>query len=275
MSHSLGSNQELELRGQINVRSLKTGSLTVQQDSTIDLKELKVAADANEFYHLEATVKTNNIERIYLTSTKACLLYESQLSDIITIHVDLLGNIYGVSISTSRSQCNGEIIENQPNLNTTVLISYMEHGPVPDVAMYVQKMEQEKVAKERGETKDNRSFFAKYWMYILPVVIITIHVDLLGNIYGVSISTSRSQCNGEIIENQPNLNTTVLISYMEHGPVPDVAMYVQKMEQEKVAKERGETKDNRSFFAKYWMYILPVVLVFMMSGASNPEQGSR
>lgn len=28
-------------------------------------------------------------------------------------------------------------------------------------------------------------------------------------------------------------------------------MYVQKIEQEKVAKERGETKDNRSFIAKY------------------------
>lgn len=28
-------------------------------------------------------------------------------------------------------------------------------------------------------------------------------------------------------------------------------MYVQKVEQEKVAKERGETKDNRSFIAKY------------------------
>lgn len=32
---------------------------------------------------------------------------------------------------------------------------------------------------------------------------------------------------------------------------PDVAMFVQKVEQEKVAKERGETKDNRSFIAKY------------------------
>jgi hypothetical protein len=28
-------------------------------------------------------------------------------------------------------------------------------------------------------------------------------------------------------------------------------MFVQKVEQEKVAKERGETKDNRSFIAKY------------------------
>ena len=32
---------------------------------------------------------------------------------------------------------------------------------------------------------------------------------------------------------------------------PDVSLHVQKLEQEKTAKDRGETKDNRSFLAKY------------------------
>nr|CAG4642217.1 EOG090X0JXR [Eurycercus lamellatus] len=172
LSHSLGSLQPFESRGQINVRSLKTGSVSVQQDTNASFKDLKSAAEANEFYHLEALVKYNGIERTFLSSTKACLLLESQLSDIITIHVDLMGNIYGVSIAASTNQCGGEVLEFEPSFNTTVLISYMEHGPIPDVAMYVQKIEQEKVAKERGETKDNRSFIAKYWMYILPLVLV-------------------------------------------------------------------------------------------------------
>ena len=42
----------------------------------------------------------------------------------------------------------------------------------------------------------------------------------------------------------------VLVQPMEMGPQPDTAAFVQRMEQEKLAKERGETKDNRSFFAK-------------------------
>merc|ERR1712071_639247 len=172
LTHSFGTAGEFEPRGQINVRSLRSGSFSVQQDSFFELKGLQDAAEADELYHLEAVVKTNNIERTFLTSTKACLLYESALSDIITINVDLLGNIYGVSLSTSLSQCSGIVLESVPSHNTTVLISYMEHGPIPDVAMYVQKMEQEKVAKARGETKDNRSFLAKYWMYILPVVLV-------------------------------------------------------------------------------------------------------
>merc|ERR1712189_175900 len=62
LAHSFGPNGEFEPRGQINVRSLRAGSFSVQQ---------------------------------------ASLLYESALSDIITIHVDLLVNIYGVSLSTS------------------------------------------------------------------------------------------------------------------------------------------------------------------------------
>ena len=65
----------------------------------------------------------------------------------------------------------------------------------------------------------------------------------------------------------------VVVQHMEPGPQPDTAAFIQRMEQEKIAKERGETKDNRSFFAKYWMYIIPVVLVLAMSGG-NPEGGA-
>lgn len=59
---------------------------------------------------------------------------------------------------------------------------------------------------------------------------------------------------------------------METGPQPDTAAFIQKVEQEKLAKQRGETKDNRSFFAKYWMYIVPVVIILAMNSA-NPEAG--
>lgn len=48
-----------------------------------------------------------------------------------------------------------------------------------------------------------------------------------------------------------NFNTTVYIRHMELGPVPDTATYIQRLEKEKEAKERGENKDNRSFLGKY------------------------
>ena len=45
-----------------------------------------------------------------------------------------------------------------------------------------------------------------------------------------------------------------------------IAPVMKSHHQDKLAKERGETKDNRSFLATYWMYIIPVVLVLAMSG---------
>lgn len=52
---------------------------------------------------------------------------------------------------------------------------------------------------------------------------------------------------------------------------PDTASYIQKMEREREARERGDVKDNRGFLAKYWMYLVPVVVLVLLSGASNPE----
>ena len=42
LSHSLGSTNSFEPRGQISVRSLKSGSLNIQQDSSFELKDIKV-----------------------------------------------------------------------------------------------------------------------------------------------------------------------------------------------------------------------------------------
>jgi len=51
------------------------------------------------------------------------------------------------------------------------------------------------------------------------------------------------------------------------APVPDTSTYIAKMEQMK--SEKAEGKDNRSFLAKYWMYIVPVVLVMLLSGGAQ------
>ena len=92
---------------------------------------------------------------------------------------------------------------------------------------------------------------------------------------------------------------------MENGPVPDTADFIQKMEQvtgqgctditlvlarvvincwtglqiqkiqfqDKMNKKEGATTDNRSFLAKYWMYIVPIVIFMAINGATSPENG--
>lgn len=43
------------------------------------------------------------------------------------------------------------------------------------------------------------------------------------------------------------------------------------MERDREARDRGEVKDNRGFLAKYWMYIVPVVILVFLTSAGAPE----
>jgi len=111
--------------------------------------------------------------------------------------------------------------------------------------------------------------------------VVSIHLVPSGEIFSISYSMSvnnfMSQQNGirHQVPRSQQYNTTVLVHSGENGPVPDTAPYLEKLEMEKLARERGdEGRDNRSFLAKYWMYIVPVALLVLLSGASNPEGGS-
>lgn len=66
-------------------------------------------------------------------------------------------------------------------------------------------------------------------------------------------------------------STVVTLKTIEQAPVPDTAGFIQKIEKEREARDRGETKDNRSFLSKYWMYIVPAVILLLISGITNPE----
>lgn len=159
-------------RGQITVQNVVTGDISVSQ-SQVDfntIESLQALANRNGIYRLKAVVKTSRGREVsFLSFVKACLLVESGLSDTITISVDQSGSVIAVTESSVCSICEG--IQKSPSelqeFNTTIFFKNIEQGPMPDTASYIQKMEREREARERGETKDNRSFFAKYWIYIV------------------------------------------------------------------------------------------------------------
>lgn len=45
--------------------------------------------------------------------------------------------------------------------------------------------------------------------------------------------------------------TSIQVKHPDGGPAPDTTSYIQKIEREREARERGDVKDNRSFIAKY------------------------
>jgi len=62
-----------------------------------------------------------------------CALYESRLSDKLTVHVDLSGNLIAASVTTSLPYCSGndDIAAHElTEFNTTVDVQQTVAGPV-------------------------------------------------------------------------------------------------------------------------------------------------
>ncbi|XP_046824999.1 ER membrane protein complex subunit 10 [Vespa crabro] len=159
-------------RGNVTITSVRSGASVVGQNGLLQaqINQLKDLAKNDGKYRLKAIARTSSgSETTFLTSIPACYLLGSNLEDILTVWIDSSAEPIAVSLSSS-----GPCVMDSPFTNmwtTNIIVKYPDSGPAPDTATYIQKLEREREARERGETKDNRSFLAKYWMYIVPALI--------------------------------------------------------------------------------------------------------
>ncbi|KAJ8675990.1 hypothetical protein QAD02_011776 [Eretmocerus hayati] len=159
-------------RGNITISSIRSSAAVIVQPSLseADVKKLKALASNSGKYQLKAIVKTSSSsETTFLSSVLACNLLGSNLKDVLYVWLDSTAEPVAVNL-VSRGPCSSED-PTTLNWTTDVNIKYPDGGLAPDTAPYIQKLEREKLARESGEVKDNRSFFAKYWMYIVPALI--------------------------------------------------------------------------------------------------------
>ncbi|KAK3893837.1 hypothetical protein Pcinc_002372 [Petrolisthes cinctipes] len=187
-------------RSTIQVRSVKSGNAVVTHTRpwTTDLNQkLKKLVEADDLYRIRVYQKGSEEKGYVSTFTKACQVFESRLSETLSLMVDSSGtSVVGVWLITPVCVCDGEenggesdnvggssnggggggeiITSPSSSLqhNTTVIIRSPIPSPVPDTATYIEKLEAMK--NEKAEGKDNRSFLAKYWMYIVPLVLIMV-----------------------------------------------------------------------------------------------------
>ncbi|KAH8381370.1 hypothetical protein KR093_003481 [Drosophila rubida] len=183
LHHSLSPSrpEHFTHRGNISIPSLNAGLSTVLQNELSDseLEDMKTLSKQNGFYRLKATVTypNGNTQR-FLTSSKACSLLASQFNDVLWISLDAYGFVTGITASQdpapNSSGCSPEDLAQvkEKRFRSDVIIRHAELAPVPDTGSFIQKYEREREARERGEVRDNRGFFAKYWMYIVPVVLL-------------------------------------------------------------------------------------------------------
>lgn len=82
------------------------------------------------------------------------------LEDLLHVWLDSVAEPVAVNL-VSRGPCTTQGPSTKM-WTTNVQVKYPDGGPIPDTATYIHKLEKEREARERGETKDNRSFLAKY-----------------------------------------------------------------------------------------------------------------
>lgn len=184
IQHSLEAGEKAVFtdRGYLNFKSLNQGVGSYLQSSTLSPEEsnqLKELALNGGHYRARVPTQLLSLQTSddidYVSSyMKACSLLESNMSDDITIHADQSGHVLGISILPMRGICTktaDQIADmDLATFNTTVTLSLVVPGPAPDTQAYLDKIEEEKLQK-KANGADNRSFFAKYWMYIVPVVL--------------------------------------------------------------------------------------------------------
>uniref|UniRef100_A0A0K8SWX9 ER membrane protein complex subunit 10 n=1 Tax=Lygus hesperus TaxID=30085 RepID=A0A0K8SWX9_LYGHE len=138
-----------------------------------------------------------------------------------------------------------------------------------DEFMHIKTVIQTAVSKELEFLS-----FAKSCAFLQSPALLNVNVDHAGSIVSTSLSPSVNMGSIDEIIKPSTLDVNYVFKHPEIGPMPDTATYINRLDKEREAKERGSTQDNRSFFAKYWMYIVPVVLFVLLSGSANADASS-
>ena len=162
MEHSFDNGKSYSNRGTVTIHSLRSGAVSIQQEDLTEAEKnsLEELCDQDALYLVRAVSNSGEALASYRSAHHACNLVDTGLSDLFTIQLDWRHKLVSIHLSTP-SLPNKVPLTTLAGFKSKVYVQHMESGPSPDTASFIQRIEEEKLAKQRGDTKDNRSFFAK------------------------------------------------------------------------------------------------------------------
>lgn len=96
---------------------------------------------------------------------------------------------------------------------------------------------------------------------------LTLTTGYTGRLNSMSIKTQPSKTSATNSE----LNVFASLQNIKPGQAPETEVYLEKLRKEQEQKEKGAQGENQSFFSKYWIYIVPFVVIMFISNLANPE----
>jgi hypothetical protein len=99
---------------------------------------------------------------------------------------------------------------------------------------------------------------------------LTVNTDINNRLNSISIKTHKSQ-NHIPIDDLEYLSLYASVQNIRTAQTPDTEAYLDKIRKEQEQKEKGAQGGNESFWSKYWMYIVPFLVVMFLMNLVNPE----
>ncbi|CAL8069987.1 unnamed protein product [Calicophoron daubneyi] len=177
VEHSLDDGHTFKPIGSLSSR-LSSGVMSVNlEDTRIGEKDFQLLLNLvgrSGLYHVRIRLSESD----YLESAvMACLLVGSEMKAKFMVSVNEDGFPIALHISTPRFECASVSSlptspADLPRISLNLEVQKPNKGASPETIKYLLKLEKQREEMARAEQGDNRSFFAKYWTYIVPAVIL-------------------------------------------------------------------------------------------------------
>nr|VZI45184.1 unnamed protein product [Spirometra erinaceieuropaei] len=104
---------------------------------------------------------------------------------------------------------------------------------------------------------------------------LTVSLDASASAVAITLVAENQTCMSLPPSHDLTLQTVAYVQRPSLGTGPDTLEYLKKLERQREEKLRQEQNDNRSFIAKYWMYIVPAVFFFFILNSVDPNSNEN